>query len=277
MKDYVYWSKEPETMSLCHHGVKGMKWGVRRTPEQLGHRTLAKGTRVSRIDHGSEWIKNKYSVSDADRARDRKGNKGKIEDTYVLNRDISAPSYVTVRDSLNGILKKNPNVIRNSMLKFHNETWKHGESDPESVVSNRYVTYDTVASALKKRGITEKNTNLQKYNKLYMDEGYRQVKSMVDNDMRSIQRDPSKRKKFYDQAMRYIETDWFKDLRSELYSDLGKKGYNAITDEDQYRSGHDSIQIIDQNALTKISSKPVSFLEEFKARKFYDSWSKYIN
>lgn len=26
---------------LAHHGIKGMKWGVRRTPEQLGHR---KGT-----------------------------------------------------------------------------------------------------------------------------------------------------------------------------------------------------------------------------------------
>ena len=23
---------------LYHHGIKGMKWGVRRTPEQLGHR-----------------------------------------------------------------------------------------------------------------------------------------------------------------------------------------------------------------------------------------------
>ncbi len=27
---------------LCHYGVKGMKWGVRRTPEQLGHRIPAK-------------------------------------------------------------------------------------------------------------------------------------------------------------------------------------------------------------------------------------------
>lgn len=27
---------------LYHHGIKGMKWGVRRTPEQLGHRKPAK-------------------------------------------------------------------------------------------------------------------------------------------------------------------------------------------------------------------------------------------
>lgn len=31
-------TKYPNDNVLYHHGIKGMKWGVRRTPEQLGHR-----------------------------------------------------------------------------------------------------------------------------------------------------------------------------------------------------------------------------------------------
>lgn len=39
--------------SLEHYGVKGMRWGVRRTPEQLGHRNLAK----SRTANFDKWGK----------------------------------------------------------------------------------------------------------------------------------------------------------------------------------------------------------------------------
>lgn len=42
---------------ICHHGIKGMKWGVRRSPEQLGHapkggKTIAKSEKDVTIDRG---------------------------------------------------------------------------------------------------------------------------------------------------------------------------------------------------------------------------------
>lgn len=34
---------------LYHYGVKGMKWGVRRTPEQLGHKKISKRVSKSKL------------------------------------------------------------------------------------------------------------------------------------------------------------------------------------------------------------------------------------
>lgn len=42
---------------LVHHGVKGMKWGVRRTPEQLGRKRTQKDLTLSKG-------KNSYSIKD---------------------------------------------------------------------------------------------------------------------------------------------------------------------------------------------------------------------
>jgi hypothetical protein len=33
-----FYNKPSPTLFLMHYGVKGMKWGVRRTPEELGHK-----------------------------------------------------------------------------------------------------------------------------------------------------------------------------------------------------------------------------------------------
>ena len=45
---------------LKHYGVKGMKWGVRRTPEQLGHHAITKKKTYSKdMDTISYSIKDK--------------------------------------------------------------------------------------------------------------------------------------------------------------------------------------------------------------------------
>lgn len=54
---------------IWHHGIKGMKWGVRRTPEQLGHRTKSKRTKMDNTHedykkaHDSKSVK---KMSDAE-------------------------------------------------------------------------------------------------------------------------------------------------------------------------------------------------------------------
>lgn len=65
-----------ETDEMTHHGIKGMRWGVRRTPAQLGHKTSPKKKRTpSRFEVA---IKNKYKHH-----KEVKANK------KLLKKDIS--------------------------------------------------------------------------------------------------------------------------------------------------------------------------------------------
>lgn len=48
----------PSNSELYHHGVKGMKWGIRRTPQQLGHK-------IEKLTTKNEQLKRQAAEYDA--------------------------------------------------------------------------------------------------------------------------------------------------------------------------------------------------------------------
>ena len=69
-----------ENMELTHHGIKGMKWGVRRTPAQLGHKpSSTKKKKLSLVDRFEAKKKLRAKQKAAEKAREAKKTQEEYE------------------------------------------------------------------------------------------------------------------------------------------------------------------------------------------------------
>lgn len=107
-----------ENAVLVHHGILGMKWGVRRTPEQLGHIKADK----------KEY---KKLVRNAAAAQKNLKNRSKIADRDKKSVDMAEKTYRRALSKREPIFSKKKSINRenaiNAAEKFLNQQMEYSE------------------------------------------------------------------------------------------------------------------------------------------------------
>lgn len=89
---------------LMHHGIKGMKWGVRRTPEQLGHRTAsgvsgAAKTAKKAASSAAQAVRNQKSAIERSKEQRKRALVDKALSSNSTKKDLKkALPYMTDKD-----------------------------------------------------------------------------------------------------------------------------------------------------------------------------------
>lgn len=261
-----YWESSTSN-ELEHYGILGMKWGIRRTPEQLGHHTIKKGTKVYRVTTASNTNINgatyvTYLPPDRDfyrgsysqvlkKQQGGKENEKVQENKYKLTEDLKVPS----REELA-------------------EAYKKAMSDPKILKESCYA----LAEAMVKRIAKQQGNWDERYAN---DPGYQASRQKaVQNYMEKYLNDFGN--KSPDEAFLLTSralTSANPIVRQAIIDQLKQKGYNAMVDEAGVggvispREGVEPLIIFNANkSMKSIGSKEITPESQYKADLRRNQW-----
>lgn len=236
---------------LCHYGVKGMKWGVRKKYYKSymdRDRIIKRGTSIQNISKNEARDLNRNSpVYGAYTKHDRNAYQGNyasminmmgdkaIKNDLALIKDVKIPSQKKAVETFMELYKKDPKGIAESIGKAHSELTAFNGVD-----KIRNWKAKQIANKFAKKG-----------------ENWVKEKGYL----------------LFNQSMMSTEED---RARTEYYKLLSKKGYDAISDindvQNSYRSDDPIIFINPKSTLKTLKTRELDMtdIEIANARYRYD-------
>lgn len=259
---------------IYHYGIKGMKWGIRRTPEELGHYTSSKRPYRSTPKH----ILGKSAATKMDLASSMFGRKLSLSEVRPKNRDssathlkkgekvqhISGVPFESIRD---GQIYVTTTDYDNAMYKaFLGSRLKKNGWEPRVV--ELYLKHDIKAPSSKEQYAIFKD--FLKTNRTQIE---KDINSWYEAKGKS-ERAKSKTEEIYDQFINSVER---KSSSQKLFYDVLKQnGYNAVLDEHDVSGSWMLSQkpLIIMDGLSTIGKFTVKDLSMKEAEHALDDWLK---
>ena len=123
---------------LYHHGVKGMKWGVRRTPAQLGHDTgrIDLQKTKKKVDAAGTIVNETRNINNtASKKAQKKAQKQKLSEAKIM-------SDQELRDRVNRL------NMEQQYVRMSTEQMNAGRSNVNSVLNSVGTAINVASSAL---------------------------------------------------------------------------------------------------------------------------------